>query len=46
MKRSRMPLGVCTAFDRGIPKNIFVGNFDHNKKHPEQKNNILFEPKN
>jgi len=35
---------VCKAFPNGIPENILIGEFNHTKKHPEQKNNILFEP--
>jgi len=34
----------CTAFPEGIPEDILTGKFNHIKKHPEQKNNILFEP--
>ena len=35
---------TCKAFPKGIPENILTGEFDHTKKHPTQKNNILFEP--
>ena len=38
-----MPLVKCKAFVDGVPKDISVGNFDHTKKHPKQKNDILFE---
>ena len=34
----------CKAFPDGIPKDILTGEFDHRKKHPDQKNDILFEP--
>ena len=34
----------CKAFPEGIPDDILTGEFDHTKKHPEQKNDILFEP--
>ena len=34
----------CEAFPDGIPDNILIGEFDHTKKHPDQDNNILFEP--
>ena len=34
----------CKAFEK-IPEDIIVtGEFDHTKKHPDQKNNIIFEP--
>ena len=32
----------CKAFDL-IPDDIFFNEFDHTKKHPAQKNDILFE---
>jgi hypothetical protein len=35
---------VCKAFADGIPENILTGEFDHTKKHPDQDNDILFEP--
>ena len=35
---------ICKAFPDGIPEDILTGKFNHTKKHPEQKNNILFEP--
>ena len=35
---------ICKAFPEGIPEKILTGEFDHTKKHPEQKNDILFEP--
>jgi len=34
----------CDAFLDKIPSEIFTGEFDHTKKHPDQDNNILFEP--
>ena len=33
----------CRAFPDGIPRNILNGNFDHSEKHPEQKNDVLYE---
>jgi len=36
---------TCKAFQKGIPRNILSGENDHTKKHPDQKNDILFEPK-
>ena len=33
----------CKAFPNGIPEEILTGEFDHTKKHPEQKNDILFK---
>ena len=45
---------LCAAFPKpnrtiarlelGIPGDIFRGEFDHTKKHPDQDNDILFEP--
>ena len=35
---------TCKAFIVGIPKDILKGKNDHAKKHPEQKNDIVFEP--
>jgi hypothetical protein len=43
------PIGTpytCPAFPDGIPNNIIFGTFIHTKKHPKQKNDILFDPKN
>ena len=35
----------CDAFpDDGIPDDILFGEFDHTAKHPQQKNDIVFEP--
>ncbi len=36
----------CKAFPNKneIPKDILIGRNKHVKKHPEQENNILFEP--
>jgi len=34
----------CKAFSEGIPEDILTGEFIHIKKHPEQDNDILFEP--
>ena len=33
----------CKAFS-AIPSDILDGAFDHTKKHPDQDNDILFEP--
>lgn len=35
----------CPAFDNFIPDDILINKFEHTKKHPDQKNNILFEGK-
>lgn len=39
------PVSVdCPAFSpNGIPEEILIGEFVHDKKHPDQKNEILFE---
>jgi len=34
----------CEAFEDRIPNEVLIGEFDHTKKHPDQDNNILFEP--
>lgn len=34
----------CDAFPNGIPHDILQGEFDHTKRHPDQDNDILFEP--
>ena len=31
--------------EKEIPDEIFSGEFIHDKKHPDQDNDILFEPK-
>jgi len=37
--------GRCFAFEKkDIPFEIISGEFDHTKKHPDQDNDILFEP--
>ena len=37
--------GGCKAFPgRALPDDILYGEFEHTKKHPEQDNDILFEP--
>jgi hypothetical protein len=44
-KNAGHPEGGCKAFPgRALPDDILFGEFKHTKKHPEQKNNILFEP--
>lgn len=35
---------LCKAFNSGIPIDILSGENDHTEKHPDQKNNIVFEP--
>jgi hypothetical protein len=35
----------CKAFPKGIPMDIWVGKFDHIKKHPDQDNDIVFKPR-
>jgi len=43
IKRER---GVkCEAFPKAIPFAIQSGEFNHRKKFPNQKNDIVFEPK-
>lgn len=39
-------LNHCLAFpdEEEIPQDIYEDEFEHTKKHPEQKNDILFEP--
>ena len=34
---------ICKAFPEGIPEDILSDEFEHIKKHPKQKNDILFE---
>jgi len=34
----------CTAFPFVIPGDIQDNTFKHDKKHPDQKNDIIFEP--
>lgn len=36
---------ACKAFPNGIPDEIVIGENKHLKKHPEQKNNIVFKSK-
>jgi len=35
----------CEAFPNGIPDDILNGEFNHIKKHPKQKNDIVFKAK-
>ena len=34
----------CKAFPKGIPIEIAYGNNKHTQKHPDQENDIVFEP--
>lgn len=34
---------ACKAFPKGIPDEIYFGSNKHNKIHPEQDNDIVFE---
>jgi len=36
---------ICSAFTDGIPLEIVTEEFIHDKVHPEQENEIIFEPK-
>lgn len=36
--------GKCAAFPDQIPDSIIEGYFDHKKKMPGQKNDIVYEP--
>lgn len=36
----------CKAFPKGIPMEIWVGENKHTQKHPSQKSNIVFQPRN
>lgn len=36
---------ICRAFPNGIPDEIISGENDHSKPLPEQKNDVVFEPK-
>lgn len=41
---NREKWGTCKAFPNGISFDITSGEFDHTVKHPDQKNDIVFEP--
>ncbi|MDM7986237.1 MAG: hypothetical protein QUS13_02765 [Smithella sp.] len=44
-KNAGHPDGGCKAFpSRTLPDDILFGKFAHIRRHPEQKNDILFEP--
>ncbi|MBN1547260.1 MAG: hypothetical protein JW902_11420 [Syntrophaceae bacterium] len=44
-KNAEHPDGGCKAFPgRALPDDILSGDFEHTKRHPEQDNDILFEP--
>jgi len=34
----------CKAFPAGIPMDIWMGDNNHTQIHPDQENNIVFEP--
>jgi len=34
----------CKAFPKGVPTSILSGKSKHTKKHPDQDNDIVFEP--
>lgn len=36
--------GICTAFKKEIPDEIYYGDDDHSKPLPTQDNDIVFEP--
>lgn len=36
--------GTCEAYEEKIPKEIFVGEVEHDSPRPDQENNIVFEP--
>jgi hypothetical protein len=36
--------GTCDAFLEEIPDEIYLGDNDHSKPLPDQKNDIVFEP--
>ena len=40
---SFMPILKCKAFPKRIPEDIIKIEFIHTKKHPDQKNDILFK---
>jgi hypothetical protein len=42
-KHAVMDKASCDAFPEGIPAEIMLNVFVHNKKHPKQKNDVLFE---
>lgn len=42
-KGSFAPVFKCRAFLKEIPKDIIDSEFIHDKKHPDQDNNIIFE---
>lgn len=33
----------CAAFPDGIPDDIVLGQVEHNKRHPDQQNDIVYE---
>jgi hypothetical protein len=44
-KHLNKEINACEAFPKGIPDDILDGLNDHSKPLPEQRNNIVFEPK-
>jgi len=43
-KKTNSTYLYCDSFKDGIPEKIIHNDFDHTKKHPDQKNDIVFEP--
>ena len=43
-KHYNIDKGICSAFKKEIPDEIYIGDNDHSKPLPEQENNIIFEP--
>jgi hypothetical protein len=43
-KHYNLEEGTCKAFPKEIPDDIYMGDNDHSKPFPGQKNDIVFEP--